>query len=233
MKMGPQAYLAELIGTFALVFFGTASITVFVAVLGLSSPASSVLAIAFAFGIILMSMVYVLGPISGCHVNPAVTITAIALRKMAVDDGVLYIVAQVVGAVLATGAHALILPDAGAMTEFGATLPGVPIGRSDTVAFVVELIITFFLMLSIYVVAYTDKVPSGVSGLLIGMTLAAVTIVAWPLTGASANPARSIGPAIWAGAYQSLWVYIVAPIVGALLGGFAYQYLLTPRKKKR
>lgn len=81
MKMGPQAYLAELIGTFALVFFGTASITVFVAVLGLSSPASSVLAIAFAFGLILMSMVYVLGPISGCHVNPAVTITAIALEK--------------------------------------------------------------------------------------------------------------------------------------------------------
>jgi aquaporin-4 len=233
MKMGLQAYLAELIGTFALVFFGTVSITVFVAILGLSSPAGSVIAIALTFGIILMSMVYVLGPISGCHVNPAVTITAVALRKMAVDDGVLYIVAQVVGAVLAVGAHAVILPEAGAMTEFGATLPGSPIGRSDMVALVVELIITFFLMLSIYAVAYTDKVPNGISGLLIGMTLVGLTIVAWPLTGASANPARSIGPAIWSGAYQSLWVYIVGPIVGALLAGFAYQYLLTPRKRKR
>jgi aquaporin-4 len=233
MKMGPQAYLAELIGTFALVFFGTVSITVFVAVLGLSSPAAAVIAIAFTFGLILMSMVYVLGPISGCHVNPAVTITAIALRKMPVDDGVLYIVAQVVGAVLASGAHAAILPVAGAMTEFGATLPGLPIGRSDMVALVVESIITFFLMLSVYAVAYTDNVPNGVSGLLIGMTLAGLTMVAWPLTGASANPARSIGPAIWAGAYQSLWVYIVGPVVGGLLAGFAYQYLLTPRKKKR
>jgi MIP family channel proteins len=233
MKMGPQVYLAELIGTFALVFFGTVSITVFVAVLGLSSPAAAVIAIAFAFGLILMSMVYVLGPISGCHVNPAVTLTAVALRKMAVDDGLLYIVAQVVGAVLGSGAHAVILPAAGAMTEFGATLPGLPIGRSDMVALVVESIITFFLMLSVYAVAYTDNVPSGVSGLLIGMTLAGLTIVAWPLTGASANPARSIGPAIWASAYQSLWVYIVGPIAGALLGGFAYQYLLTPRKKKR
>jgi MIP family channel proteins len=176
-------------------------------------------------------MVYVLGPISGCHVNPAVTITAVALRKMEVDDGVLYIVAQVVGAVLAVGAHVVILPE-GAMTEFGATLPGVPIGRSDMVALVVELIITFFLMLS-YAVAYADKVPNGISGLLIGMTLVGLTIVAWPLTGASANPARSIGPAIWSGAYQSLWVYIVGPIVGALLAGFAYQYLLTPRKRKR
>ncbi|MGA2460838.1 MAG: aquaporin [Candidatus Bathyarchaeia archaeon] len=232
MKMGPQAYLAELIGTFALVFFGTVSITVFVAILGLSSPAGSVIGIALTFGIILMSMVYVLGPISGCHVNPAVTITAVALRKMEVDDGVLYIVAQVVGAVLAVGAHVVILPEAGAMTEFGATLPGVPIGRSDMVALVVELIITFFLMLS-YAVAYTDKASNGISGLVIGMTLVGLTIVAWPLTGASANPARSIGPAIWSGAYQSLWVYIVGPIVGALLAGFAYQYLLTPRKTKR
>jgi len=88
-------------------------------------------------------------------------------------------------------------------------------------------------MLSIYAVAYTDKVPNGTSGLLIGMTLVGLTIVAWPLTGASTNPARSIGPAIWSGAYQSLWVYIVGPIVGALLGGFAYQYILTPRKRKR
>ena len=152
---------------------------------------------------------------------------------MDVDDGVLYIVAQVVGAVLAAGAHMLILPEAGAMTEFGATLPGVPIGRSDIAAVCVELIITFFLMLSVYATAYTDKVPSGTSGVMIGLTYAAGILIAGPLTGGSANPARSLGPAIMSGVYQSLWVYIVGPIVGALLAGFAYQYLLTPQKKKK
>lgn len=233
MKMGPQAYVAELIGTFGLVFFGTVSVTVFVAIMGLSSPSSSFIGIAFTFGFILTAMVYALGPISGCHVNPAITITAMALRKMEVDDGVLYIVAQVVGAVLAAGTHMLILPEAGGLTEFGATLPGIPIGRSDMVACVIELIITFFLMLSVYAAAYTDKVPAGASGILIGLTLAADMLIAGPLTGGSANPARSLGPAIMAGAYQSLWVYIVGPIVGALLAGFGYQYILTPQKKKR
>lgn len=237
MKMGRRAYTAEFIGTFALVFFGSVSVTVFTAVLGLSSPSNSFLGIALTHGMILMVMVYAIGYISGCHINPAITITAVALRKMEVDDGIGYIVAQVVGATLAGWAHALILPDMGKLTNFGSVAPGIPIGRSAPVAVVVEMIITFFLMFSVYAVLYTGKVSAGASGVLIGMTLTADILIAGPLTGGAANPARALGPAIAAGAYQTLWVYWVGPIIGALLAGFVYQYLLTeqppPRTRKQ
>lgn len=227
--MGRRAYTAEFIGTFALVFFGSVSVTVFTAVLGFSSPSTSILAIAFAHGLILMIMFYAIGYISGCHINPAITITAVALRKMEVDDGVAYLVAQVVAATLAGWAHALILPGPGSLTNYGSVAPGIPISRSAPVAVIVELIITFFLMFSMYAVLYTNKVPPGASGVLIGMTLAADMLIAAPLTGGAANPARALGPAIASGTYQTLWVYWVGPIIGALLAGFVYQYLLSER----
>jgi len=227
MKMGRRAYTAELIGTFALVFFGSVSVTVFTALLGFSSPSTSIMAIAFAHGFILMIMVYAIGYISGCHINPAITITAVALRKMDLDDGVGYLAAQVVGAALAGLAHQFLLPDYGKMTNFGSVAPGIFIKYSAPVAVVVELIITFFLMLSVYAAAYTGKVPAGASGVLIGMTLTADILIAGPLTGGAANPARALGPAIASGVYGTLWVYWVGPIIGALIAGFVYQYLLS------
>jgi MIP family channel proteins len=232
MKMGRQAYIAEFIGTFALVFFGSVSVTIFLPILGASSPAASFQGIALTHGIILMVMVYAIGYISGCHINPAITITAVALRKLEVDDGIAYVVAQVLGATLAGWAHELILPASGELVDFGATLPGPAIGQSSLVAVVVELIITFFLMFSVYAVLYTDKVPAGASGLLIGMTLAADILIAGPLTGGAANPARALGPAIASGHYDTLWVYWVGPILGALLAGFVYQYLLTAKRRR-
>lgn len=230
MKMGRPAYVAEFIGTFALVFFGSVSVTIFTAVLGLSAAASSLIGIAFAHGIILMVMVYAIGSISGCHINPAITITAVALRKMEVDDGIAYLVAQIVGATLAGWAHALILPGNGALTHYGAPEPSMVIAQSQIVALAVELIITFFLMFSVYPVLYTNKVPAGASGVLIGMTLAADILIAGPLTGGAANPARALGPAIAAGEYASLWLYWVGPIIGALIAGFVYEYLLITKK---
>ncbi len=233
MKMGRQAYTAEFIGTFALVFFGSVSVTIFTAVLGLSSPTSTFLGIAFAHGIILMVMVYAIGQISGCHINPAVTIAAVALRKMEVDDGVAYLVAQILGASLAGLAHWLILPGTGRLVNFGAPAPSNVIGNSSAMAVLVEAIITFFLMFSIYAVLYTDKVPPGASGLLIGMTLLVDILIAGPLTGGAANPARALGPDIAAGSYGTLWIYWVGPIIGALAGGFSYQYLLSQKGQPR
>lgn len=230
MKLGREAYVAELIGTFALVFFGSVSVTIFLPVIGLSAPASSFLGIAFAHGIILMVMVYAIGSISGSHINPAITIAAVALRKMEVDDGVAYLVAQVVGATLAGLTHKLILLGNGALVRFGAPEPSSAIGQSQILALVIELIITFFLMFSVYPVLYTNKVPAGASGVLIGMTLTADILIAGPLTGGAANPARALGPAIAASTYGNLWVYFVGPIIGALLAGFVYQYLLTTKK---
>jgi MIP family channel proteins len=231
MKMGRQAYTAEFIGTFALVFFGSVSVTVFFPILGLSSPASSFIGIAFANGLILMVMVYAIGSISGCHINPAITITAVALRKLDFDDGIGYIIAQVLGATFAGLAHKLILPGNGALTGFGSPAPSAYIGQSDAMAVVVELILTFFLMFSFYAVWYTNNVPAGASGLLIGMTLVADILIAGPLTGGAANPARALGPAIASGSFGSQWVYWVGPIVGALLAGFVYQHLLTAKKR--
>jgi MIP family channel proteins len=232
MNMRRQAYVAEFIGTFALVFFGSVSVTIFFPVLGLSSPAASFFGIAFAHGLILMAMVYAIGPISGCHINPAITITTVALRRLPVDDGIAYLIVQILGATLAAGLHALILPGTGALTRYGLPLPTYYVGKSDGVALVVEIIITFFLMFSVYAVLYTDRVPAGASGLLIGMTLVADILVAGPLTGAAANPARWFGPAVISNTYQSFWVYWLGPIIGALLAGFTSQYLLTAKKRK-
>jgi MIP family channel proteins len=232
MKMGRQAYTAEFIGTFALVFFGSVSVTIFFPIMGMASPAASFIGIALAHGLILMVMVYAIGSISGCHINPAVTITAVALRKLDFDDGIGYIMAQVLGATFAGLAHKLILPGNGALTGFGSPAPSAYIGQSDAMAVVVELIITFFLMFSVYAVLYTNNVPAGASGLLIGMTLTADILIAGPLTGGAANPARALGPAIAAGSFGSLWVYFVGPIVGALLAGFVYEHLLIAKKRR-
>lgn len=232
--MRRQAYVAEFIGTYALVFFGSLSVTIFASnVLGLSSPAAALIGIAFTHGLILMVMVYAIGWISGCHINPAITVTAVALRKLEFDDGVGYLVAQILGAVLAGWTHMLIQPGNGALTGYGSVAPSPTIGGSDLIALVVELIITSFLMFSVYAVLYTGKVPAGASGVLIGMTLTADILIAGALTGGAANPARALGPAVASGNYASLWLYWVGPIIGALLAGFVYEYLLLPNKKKR
>ncbi len=234
MRKGRQAYIAEFIGTYALVLFGSLSVTIFASnVLGLASPAASFIGIAFTSGLILMVMVYTIGWISGCHVNPAITIAAVVLRKLDFEDGLCYIVAQLLGAVLASWTHIFIQPGNGALTGYGSVAPSPTIGGSELITLVVELIITFFLMFSYYSVLYTDRVPAAASGLLIGMTLTADILIAGPLTGGAANPARALGPAIASGYYSGLWLYWVGPIIGALLAGYAYQYLLVPSKRKR
>jgi len=234
LKMGRQAYVAEFIGTFAVVFFGSMSVIVFLGnVLGLSSPAASFLSVALTHGIILMVMVYAFVSISGSHLNPAITITAVALRKMEASDGVAYVLAQVLGAVLAGVVDYVVQPGNGSLVNFGLPSPSPVIGNSELIATFVELLITFFLMLSVYAVLYTDKVHRAASGLLIGMTWAADILIAGPLTGGAANPARWLGPAVASLNFNSFWVYWVGPIAGALIAGFTYDRLLTPPKRKR
>jgi MIP family channel proteins len=231
--MGRQAYVAEFIGTFALVFFGSMSVIVFFPLMGFSSPQSSFLGVALAHGLILMIMVYTIVSVSGCHINPAITITAVALGKLEVSDGIAYLLAQVFGAILAGVVDFVIQPGNGANIMFGLPTPMRSIGQSEVLAAFVELIITFFLMFSYYAVLYSGKVHPAASGLLIGMTLAADVLIAGPLSGGAANPARWLGPAVASVDFDSAWVYWVGPIVGALLGGFASEYLLSPSKRKR
>src|SRR3954454_4487198 len=218
-----KKYLAEVVGTFVLVFGGVGSAV-------LAGDKIGFLGVSFAFGISLLAMVYVIGPISGCHINPAVTAGMLLARKITPGHAVRYVLAQVVGAILAS---ALILWIAGGSPAgydvvtggLGANGYGVhsPGHYSMAAAFASEVILTMFLVLT--VLGSTDvKAPVGFAGIAIGFVLVLIHLVGIPITNTSVNPARSIGPALFVGgwALQQLWLFIVAPVVGAALAAGIY-----------
>ncbi|MEM3406078.1 MAG: MIP family channel protein [Nitrososphaerota archaeon] len=226
-----QKYLAELIGTYALVFFGTLSVTIFAVVLGITQPyyfGPGLFAIGITFGFIVMIMIYALGHISGTHINPAVTISLLVIRKMNVKDAVAYIIMQLIGAALASFTHAAILPQ-GKAVSFGLTLPGDAIGKSEITALIVEIILTFFLLLTIMGAAVDKRAPPGFAGIIIGAVVASDIFVGGPLTGGSMNPARTFGPAIASGNWTAHWVYWIGPIAGGLIAALIYEYLLAEK----
>jgi aquaporin Z len=218
-----KKYAAELIGTFVLVLGGVGSAV-------LAGSHIGYLGVSFAFGLSLLAMVYTIGPISGCHINPAVTLGVLLARKINTRDAAAYVVAQIVGAVIASAVILFIangVPDGynasvgglGA-NGFGLHSPG---QYSLGAAFVAETILTAFLVLT--VLGSTDiKAPVGFAGIAIGLVLTLIHLVGIPITNTSVNPARSIGPAIFVGgwALQQLWLFIVAPLVGAALAAIAY-----------
>jgi len=223
MPFNLKAWLAELVGTFTLVFFILMSIIVYLVVLKNDSPTGALVGIALVHGVILTSLVYAIGPISGCHLNPAVSIALAAIKKIKPIDAIAYIVAQLIGATMASFLASFILPQ-GIEVKFGLTLPSSSIGNSQTIALVVEIVLTFFLMMSIMGGAVSPKAPAGASGLTIGFTLAAAIFVGAPLSGASLNPARTLGPALVSGVFDAHIIYWIGPIVGALIAAFLYQY---------
>lgn len=235
-----KKFIAELIGTFFLVFFGTGSAVVTLLIddgvnhgaagIGLLGGLGDWLAIGLAFGLTVMACIYVFGKISGAHLNPAVTIGLLVSKNISLIDSVYYIVAQAIGAVLGSlllfvclGAPAVTIGG------LGATAPGLSVGYIP--AMIAECIGTFFLMLVVMGVAVDKKADPGVAGISIGMTVAAVIIVLGAFTGASINPARTFGPylmdTLLGGA--NLWgffpIYLVGPIVGAILAALVYSYL--------
>ena len=235
-----KKFIAELIGTFFLVFFGTGSAVVTLLIddgvnhgaagIGLLGGLGDWLAIGLAFGLTVMACIYVFGKISGAHLNPAVTIGLLISKNISLIDSVYYIVAQAIGAVLGSlllfvclGAPAVTIGG------LGATAPGLSVGYIP--AMIAECIGTFFLMLVVMGVAVDKKADPGVAGISIGMTVAAVIIVLGAFTGASINPARTFGPylmdTLLGGA--NLWgffpIYLVGPIVGAILAALVYSYL--------
>lgn len=224
-----KKYLAEMLGTFVLVFGGVGSAVLAGSHIGFSG-------VAFAFGLSLLAMVYTIGPISGCHINPAVTFGMLLARKINGRDAVAYVVAQIIGAIIAA---ALILAIAsGGATGYSAAQQGLgangfgahsPGGYSLGAAFLAEVILTMFLVVT--VLGSTDiKAPVGFAGLAIGLVLTLIHLVGIPITNTSVNPARSIGPAIFVGgwALQQLWLFIVAPLVGAAVAVAAYMAVRLP-----
>lgn len=197
--------MAELIGTFALVFCGTGAIVINEQ----SKGAITHVGIAITFGLIVMAMIYALGDISGAHMNPAVTIAFTVANRFQLKQVLPYIISQTVGGVLASLSLKYLFPS---NQTLGATLPA----GSALQSFVLEFILTFFLMLVIINVATGSKEQGMFAGLAIGSTVLLEAMFAGPISGASMNPVRSIAPALVSGHTEHLWVYIMAPILGAL-----------------
>lgn len=211
-------YVAELLGTFALVFAGPGAIAVDAA----SGGAVTGVGIGMSFGLIVMVMIYSVGHISGCHINPAITIAFLALRRIAPARAVGYIVCQLGGAVLAGLAIVAIVGDEG---QAGATLPRI---GGDDAAFFSELILTFFLAFVVFAVATDSRAQGAFAATAIGGYVGFAATGWGPIANASMNPARSLGPAVAADAWEAHWIYWVAPIAGALLAAAVYELLREP-----
>lgn len=201
-----KPYIAELIGTFALVFAGTGAIIVN----DVSGGAVTHVGVALTFGLIVMTMIYSVGNVSGAHFNPAVTVAFWVAGRFELKKVPPYIFSQLSGAFLAS---ALLWIMFSGHQTLGATLP---VGSWQQ-SFVFEVVLTFLLMFVILNVSTGAMEKGLMAGVAIGGTVALEAMFAGPISGASMNPARSIAPAIFSGQYQTLWIYITAPILGALL----------------
>ncbi len=227
-----QKFISEVIGTWALTFFGPASVISFISILG--GGAAALFAIGLAFGAIVAIMIYALGHISGTHINPSVTVALATIGRFPKKSVAPYIVAQLIGAFIASLCLYGFYPETGKAVHFGSTLPGA--GVSDGAAVVIELILTFWLVFVIMGVAVDKRAPPGWAGLMIGLIVASDIWSAGPLTGASMNFARSLGPAIAAAfvgdllPLSKIWIYLVGPIIGGILGAVVYEYIFKPSK---
>jgi len=201
-----RSFVAEAFGTFALVFAGTGAIVIN----DVSGGAVTHVGVAITFGLIIMTMIYALGDVSGAHFNPAVTLGFLADRKIELPKALGYVGAQLSGAFLASFILLYLFPG---HATLGTTLPAGSAGQS----FVLEVILTLFLMFVILSVATGAKERGLLAGIAIGGVVGLEAMFAGPICGASMNPARSIAPAIVSGQTQYLWVYVCAPVVGALI----------------
>ena len=221
-----KRYIAELIGTMVLVLFGCGSAAIAGSVLG-------TLGIAMAFGLSIIAMAYVIGDISGCHVNPAVSIGMWIDGRMNAKELLMYILFQCIGAIIGIAILAAIIncaPSLGGFTATGLGQNGFgsasSVGLDVIGAIIVEIILTFVFVFT--VLGVTKKAENAaVAGIIIGLTLAFVHIMGIPLTGTSVNPARSLAPALFLGgqALEQVWVFILAPIIGAVIAGLTYKGL--------
>ena len=201
-----KKYISEFIGTFSMIFCGTGAMTVN----EVTSGDVTHVGIAITWGLIVMAMIYAFGETSGAHFNPAVTIAFAYAKKFAWKEVPKYIIAQVLGAFAASLILCYLFPTS---EYLGATISTVDVGR----AFVMELLLTFFLMVVIINVSTGSKEIGIIAGIAVGAVVLLEAMFAGPITNASMNPARSIAPAIVAGKMQHLWMYILAPILGAVL----------------
>ncbi len=215
-----KKYIAEFVGTFVLVLIGCGVAVV---------TDANVVATALAFGLAIVAMAYSIGNISGCHVNPAVSLAMLLSKKMSVKDFIGYVIAQVLGALAGAAILGVILSSFDAL---GANGFGDSMGAENMwIALLVEVILTFIFVVAILGVT-SKKEYGSVAGLVIGLTLVLVHLIGISLTGTSVNPARSLGPALLQGgeALAQVWVFIVAPLVGGALAALFHKFVISEKK---
>lgn len=216
-----KKYLAELVGTLVLVLMGCGVATS----VGCAEPAG-VVATAFAFGLSVVAMAYTIGGISGCHINPAITLGCLLAGRISGKDAIMYIVAQVIGAIIGA---AILMVIAGADSGLGANMLQThgDVTITATQGFMAELVFTAVFVLVVLGTTHSKVGAGAFAGLAIGLSLVLVHLVCIYYTGTSVNPARSIGPALFAGgkALSDLWIFIVAPFVGAAVAAGIWRVL--------
>lgn len=223
-----KKYIAEFLGTLVLVLFGTGIAVV---------SGGDLVATSLAFGLAIVACAYAIGNISGCHVNPAVSLAMLISKKLSVKDFVCYVTSQLLGAIAGTAILFFILSNTNlGTTQLGANFYGeLSITNISLVAAIItEIVLTFVFIYTILGVT-SDESKSSISGLVIGLTLTFVHLIGIPLTGTSVNPARSLAPAIFLGgeAIRQIWVFILAPLVGGALAALTFKYLNTTKKKSK
>lgn len=233
--MNFKKYIAEFIGTMVLVFFGCGTAVVTGGLTGGTGNGTlGVVAIALAFGLAIVAAAYAIGHVSGCHVNPAVSLAVLINGGMSFNDFIGYVIAQVAGAFAGSGILLAVTQNSN-LSGFGSNgfADASSVGLSTTGAIVVEIVLTFVFVMTILGVTSSEK-TSNIAGIVIGLTLTFVHIIGIPLTGTSVNPARSLAPAVFEGgqALSQVWVFILAPLVGAALAGLVFKYLFAPKAEK-
>jgi len=224
-----KKYLAELIGTLALVLVGCGSAVIAGKFIGFYG-------IAFAFGLTVLAMVYAIGNISGCHINPAITVAMLVAGKIKGKDAIFYIIAQCIGGIIGAG---ILWAIASGNSDFSLVKTGLgqngfgahsPAGYSLASCFIAEVVLTALFLFVIFG-STQEKAPKGFAGLSIGFALVLIHLVGIPITGTSVNPARSLGPAVFVGgdALSQLWLFIVAPLIGGVIAAVIWKYVFEER----
>ena len=209
-----KKYLSECIGTFILLFVGTGSVIV-----DQQTHALGLVGISAVWGLVIVALIYAFGDISGTHINPAVTIAFAVDKRFEWKEVPAYLGSQLLGALMASGLLKFLFPDSKTL-GFTQPLPG-----GEWQSFVLEVVMTFILMMIILRVSTGAKEKGITAGIVIGATVCLLVLFGGPISGASLNPTRSIAPAIVGGNFQNLWIYLTAPFLGAILGVFIHRLL--------
>jgi glycerol uptake facilitator protein len=225
-----KKYLAELLGTFALVFVGAGCVCADYYLVQSGSQGFGLLGIAIAFGFVVVAVAYSLGYVSGAHINPAVTISMVVTKRMKAGVGVMYIFSQVAGATFAGYLLKILFPEALASVFLGTCVLGSSV--SVTQAIVMEAVITFLLVFVVFATVIDKRAAPALAGLAIGFVVLFGVMVGGAISGGSMNPARVFGPAIASGHFANHYVWWIGPIIGGVFAGFTYDLFFAEKKKQ-